>query len=265
MFHSFTQPPTQSSLPPKRSRETAFQSFNENIIARVEKTDDYETKGKIEVIFLNRTKPAPIWVFDGAKPEVGDYVLVGYINGQKNNPYMQGLFSNKAWTSNFVRVEKDRIRIQFPTDDKDVTGEDPETENDPKSHLRDDATYLAKRAYLEIDKTGIKVHIPPDMDPVMPLTIEADAVNVTTKNASITAAENVVVTATESATVTAKAASVSAAESVTIDAPSINLGVGGQPVARVGDTVEISGTDSDGDSFTATGTITSGSSSVLSV
>jgi hypothetical protein len=226
----FTQPPKQSSLPVKQVRETAFQSFNDNVIARVEKNDDYD-KGKIEVIFVNRTKPAPVWVFDGPKPEVGDYVLVGYINGQKNNPYMQGIFSNKAWTSNFIVVEKDRIRIAFPTDDKDVTGEDPEKENDPKSHLRDDATYQWTRGFISINKDGMIIHVPKEL----PVQIMAGSAELR-------------------------------ADSILVD--SYDGGGSPLPIARQGDPVEVevSGTDSNGDSFsvTATGTITTGSSRIQS-
>lgn len=227
----FTQPPKQASLPPKQVRETAFQTFNDTQIARVQKTDDYDAKGKIEVIYVNRTKPAPIWVFDGPKPEVGDYVLVGFINGQKNNPYMVGLFSHKAWTSNFVRVEKDLIRIQMPTDDHDITGLDPTVENDPKNHLRDDATYLTQRGYIQIDKTGIKIHLPAGMTPVLPLTIEADEVDITTKTANLKADTITVTNAAGSGTT--------------------------QPIARQGDPVQV-------DTVTGIGTITTGSSRIQS-
>lgn len=44
--------------------------------------------------------------------------------------------------------------------------------------------------------------------------------------------------------------------------PLVELAGGGPAVARVGDTVQVTGTDSNGDSFTATGTITTGSSKV---
>jgi len=167
----FTPPPRQASLPPVQPRQTAFQQFNDVLMARVERVDDLQTKGRIEVIFLNRTKPAPVWVFDGPDPVVGDFVMVGFVNGQKNNPYVIGIFKNKAWTSNFLLVTEKMIRVQFPTDTKDVTGEDPSKENDPKSHLRDPAK-LETRGYLQIDASGIKLHAPAGL----PVEIDADTV-----------------------------------------------------------------------------------------
>lgn len=167
----FTPPPRQSSLPPVQARQTAFMNFNDTLMARVEKTDDLKEQGRIEVIFLNRTKPAPVWVFDGPDPVVGDYVMVGFVNGQKNNPYVAGIFKNRAWTSNFILVTNEMIRIQFPTEEKDVTGDDPKKENDPKSHLRD-AAKLETRGYLQIDATGIKLHAPAGL----PVEIDADTV-----------------------------------------------------------------------------------------
>jgi hypothetical protein len=213
------QPPRQSSLPPQKARITQFENFNMNSMARVERVDDYD-KGKIEVVFLNRTKPAPIWVFDGPKPAVGDYILVGYIDGQKNNPYMQGFFSNKAWTSNFILVEKDRIRIQFPTVEKDVTGADPTKENDPKNHLRNDTQYLNTRGYIQIDADGMTLHMPSGL----PINVQADTILVKDHAGAGTT----------------------------------------KPIARQGDPVQVSGSDSRGDSFTASGTITSGSSRIQS-
>lgn len=176
----FTTPPKQSSLPKKRIQVTQHQKFIEPQMARVSKNTDYFTHGKIEVIFINRTKPAPIWVLESGaspKPEVGDFVLVGYIDGQKNNPFMAGIFSHKAWTSNFIRVEKGMIRIQFPTDPKDV---DQSNSSSTKNHLRDDAKYLSSRAYVQVDASGIKVHAPAGLD----VTLEADTVNVVSRDGS---------------------------------------------------------------------------------
>lgn len=167
----FTPPPRQASLPPVQPRQTAFQQFNDMLMARVEKVDNLETKGQVEVIFLNRTKPAPVWVFDGPSPAVGDYVMVGFVGGQKNSPYIAGIFRNRGWTSNFVLVTDKMIRIQFPTDSTDVTGADESKENDPKSHLRDDEK-LDTRGYLQIDAEGIKLHAPAGL----PVEIDADTV-----------------------------------------------------------------------------------------
>jgi len=67
-------------------------------------------------------------------------------------------------------------------------------------------------------------------------------VNVTCKDANVTASNDVNVTA---------------ATSVNIDSPVTNLGVGGEPIARVGDEVEVEVT-SGSSAGTYTGTITSG-------
>lgn len=150
-------PPRQSSLPKKQVLITDHQKFNIPTLARVTKNDHYFSQSKIEVVFLNRTAPVPIWVLNSGasvKPEVGDYVLVDYIDGQKNNPYMVGLVSHKAYTSNFIRVEKDMIRIQFPTNPNDVLQGQEDNSN---SHLRNDAAYLASRYYIQIDGNGVTI------------------------------------------------------------------------------------------------------------
>ena len=51
--------------------------------------------------------------------------------------------------------------------------------------------------------------------------------------------------------------------SVTLQGTDITMNGGTAGVARVGDPVTVSGTDSAGNSFTATGTITSGSTTVF--
>ncbi len=173
---AYATPPRQASLPRQQTRITQFQEFIKQGFARVTKNDDFETKGKIEVEFLNRTKPAPIWVLDPSvgKPEVGDYVLVGFIDGQKNNPYMAGIVAHKAYTSNFIRVEKTGITIQFPLDETDVVGSG---ETDPKNHLRDDSKQ-STRIYLKIDASGATLHVPG----ALPLNLQASAVNILNTN-----------------------------------------------------------------------------------
>jgi len=74
----------------------------------------------------------------------------------------------------------------------------------------------------------------------MSVTIKKDLTITVTGDVNITAGGDVDVTATN----------------VNIDASATNLGVGGQPIARVGDSVEVTGVSSG--SSTRTGTITSG-------
>lgn len=167
------RPASQSSLPKKQVRVTEHQQFNTPSFARVQDNSNYESESKVTVVFLNRTQPAPVWVFDGPKPEVGDFVVVAHIDGQKNNPYVSGIVAFKGRTSNYVRVEDGLIRIQLPTEEADVTGGNPAREG-TASHLRDDATYLTSRSYIELTAQGITIHAPSGT----PVNIVADTVSI---------------------------------------------------------------------------------------
>lgn len=82
-------------------------------------------------------------------------------------------------------------------------------------------------------------------------------ININTKNVSITSSEKVTLNSTGDVDVTTSGDANVTATNVNIDASVTNLGVGGQPIARTGDTVEVAvvGGSSAG---THTGTITGG-------
>jgi hypothetical protein len=117
-------------------------------IGRVVGVADYVKYGRIEVIFLDYSKPFPVWVNGSVDraPVAGDQVLVGFIKGRQDAPYLAGFIRNESYTSNFVLIESDRIVLQLPIDTEDSDG-----------HLLDD-TRKASRVSVELTAGGVKIN-----------------------------------------------------------------------------------------------------------
>ena len=151
----------QSSLGEKKVNR--FPSFTKNNIGRVTKNSDYEAHGIIEVVMLDYSKPFPVWVVGDIdrKPMTGDMVLVGYIDGRKDAPYLVGFVKNKSYTTNFIEVREDRIRVQLPV--KQIGVKDGTAHNDTKTNLTSDGN-LPNRGYVEIKGAKITIHHPSEVD-----------------------------------------------------------------------------------------------------
>lgn len=127
-------------------------TYTEAQIGRVTSVNDYKKYGRVDVIFLDYGQPFPVWVNGDVdrEPVSGDLILVGYLQGRPDTPYMLGFIRNESWTSNFIRVDKDRIIVQYPTKEPDIKGQ----------HLLDDPTYKKTRVYVELLKDELKMHFP---------------------------------------------------------------------------------------------------------
>lgn len=119
-------------------------------LAKVTSAANYRTNGTIEVMFLDHGKSLPVWVVGdiSREPMVDDMVVIGYMEGRKDAPYLKGFVSNQAYTSNFIDVGKDYIRIQLPFDSMDIS-----------QHLQDDFKKNL-RAYIELNASGIALFHP---------------------------------------------------------------------------------------------------------
>lgn len=98
--------------------------YNITQIGRVVNVTDYKQYGRINVVFLNYSKPFPVWVngsLDRA-PVEGDQVLVGFIQGRQDAPYLLGFIRNESYTSNYIVIEPNRIALQLPADSDDTKG-----------------------------------------------------------------------------------------------------------------------------------------------
>ena len=127
-------------------------SYNHNKIGRVTSTKDYKAYGKIEVVFLDYSQPVPIWVSGDIdrEPSEGDKIIVGFLDNRIDAPYMQGYVRNEAYTSNFVTIEKDLIRIQLPIVDKNEDIKSKLLHNHNKNN----------RAYIELTPSEVLIHHP---------------------------------------------------------------------------------------------------------
>jgi len=123
-------------------------TYTEGQIGRVTSTNDYTKYGRIEVILIDYGQPFPVWVSGDVdrEPVSGDLVLLGYLQGRPDAPYMLGFVRNESYTANFVLVTKDKITIQFPTDPVDV-----------EEHLLDDAKKVS-RMTIEVTASGVVIN-----------------------------------------------------------------------------------------------------------
>ena len=119
-------------------------------IGRVKSAANYRTSGRIEVEFLDHGKCMPVWVVGDVdrEPVTGDMVLVGYMEGRKDSPYLKGFVRNEAYTSNYIEVGKDYIRFQLPKNKDDIEGR---MLNDAKK---------SSRVYIEVNNNGIALYHP---------------------------------------------------------------------------------------------------------
>lgn len=147
----------QSALGGRKVHRTP--NYQQTKIGRVTSITDYKKYGKIEVVFLDYGQPFPVWVVGSIErePVTGDQVLVGYMEGRKDAPYMMGFVRNESYTSNFIEVAKDRIRIQLPV--LEVGKKDGVAHNDVKEHLLNEGK-LSQRAYVELTPEHAKLSFP---------------------------------------------------------------------------------------------------------
>lgn len=141
-------------------------------------TKDYKKYGKIDVVFLDYSAPMPVWVVGDIdrEPVENDMVIVGYMEGRKDSPYLVGFVRNKAYTSNTIVIGKDYVRFQLPANQKDREG----------GML--DESKKAQRAYVEITSTKTRIHRPSGAIELEAPTIKlTGSTDVTLTGGSITA------------------------------------------------------------------------------
>ena len=177
-------------------------------IGYVTSTKDYKAYGRVNVVCLDYSVPFPVWVSGSIdrEPVEGDQVILGFLLGRPDAPYLAGFVRNESYTSNFIRVEQDRIILQIPTDLEDI-----------KSHLMDDSK-SESRITIELTVGGIKFRG------------EVTATNVTATN--VTATNVTATNVTASGEVTSVSATFGGrvaaciGDTVSVDVPSIGLCVG---------------------------------------
>lgn len=113
-------------------------------MGRIVSAKDYRTKGRVEVVFIDHGKAMPVWVVGDIdrEPVAGDMVVIGYMEGRKDAPYLKAFIRNESYTANYIEVGKDYIRLQLP-----------KTQRDRDGHMLDNAQKNS-RVYLEINMTG---------------------------------------------------------------------------------------------------------------
>lgn len=137
--------------------------FNDKRFAKVTETKDYHKYGKISAVFLDYSQPSPIWVVGDIdrEPVPGDMIVVGYLDGRKDAPYLAGFVKNESYTTNFLVVKKDKIKLQLPV--FEIGKKDGVAHEDVKTHLLTNSKQ-AERAYIELTPDHALVSFPMDKD-----------------------------------------------------------------------------------------------------
>lgn len=113
-------------------------------IAKVINTTDWEVKHKIDVSFEdgNNIKGGitPIWITENntnIEPKEGDLVVVGFVDGNKNNGLLVSYVMDKFTYANRIKINNQGVKIRWEIGGKDAfiflknNGEiEIETEND---------------------------------------------------------------------------------------------------------------------------------------
>jgi hypothetical protein len=119
-------------------------------LGRVTSSANFRSKGRIEVQFLDHGKCMPVWVVGDVdrEPVQGDMVIIGYMEGRKDAPYLKAFVRNETYTANYIEVGKEYIRFQLP-----------KTAEDRGKHMTEDAK-KPSRVYLELNASGISLYHP---------------------------------------------------------------------------------------------------------
>ncbi|AKG36083.1 hypothetical protein [Paenibacillus durus] len=150
-------------------------SFNTSRFARVTSAKDYNKYGRIEVIFLDYSVPVPVWVVGDIErePVAGDSVLIGYMDGRKDCPYLVGFVKNESHTTNFVVVKKDKIKLQLPI--FGIGEKDSPATKDVAGNLLDNSKQ-EERVYIEATPDHALISFPTSEDgSTAPATIKVTA------------------------------------------------------------------------------------------
>jgi hypothetical protein len=119
-------------------------------IGRVTSAADYKTKARIEVEFLDHGKCMPVWVVGDVdrEPMPGDMVVIGYMEGRKDCPYLRAFVRNESYTANYIEVGLEYIRFQLP-----------KNKDDREKSMNDDSL-KSSRVYIELNASGIALYHP---------------------------------------------------------------------------------------------------------
>jgi hypothetical protein len=137
-------------------------TYEKTKIGKVVSVANYKKYGKIDVVFLDYGATTNVWVLGDVdrEPIEGDMVIVGYMEGRKDTPYMAGFVRNQSYTSNRILIGKDYVRVQLPASDKDREG-----------NLLDD-TKKEQRPYVELTSTKTRVFRPSGVVEVVAPTLK---------------------------------------------------------------------------------------------
>lgn len=145
--------------------------FNSSRIGKVTSTANFHKYGRIDVIFLDYSVPVPVWVFNDVdrEPIAGDSVLIGYMDGRKDAPYLIGFLKNQSYTTNFSVIGKKKIKLQLPVFGIDEKG--GKALEDAKGHLLDNSKQK-ERAYMELSPLHATLHFPTSEEGDAPASVE---------------------------------------------------------------------------------------------
>lgn len=202
-------------------------SFTQLIPGQVVSVVDYDEFQQVEVAFSEGGTTIPVWVVeDGVspKPVNGDWVLVGFIGGHKNQPYIAGYYRGKYAWSNHIMMRRDEttaeILIQLPTLTTDL-----------EEHLTDD-TKKETRTYIRLSHEGFEINHPQSdsvrtsikIDNAGNITIDTPgAISLATEGTALVNAQNANLNTSGTASVSADSVTVTGTNSLSLSSSDGNI------------------------------------------
>jgi len=137
-------------------RPNKGEEFHNLRLARVSSVNELDSMGRIEVTYEKGGMPTFVYFVENVsiRPEQGDWVIVGTVDGQKNNVIFMGFYRNRYACSKYIVVTKDYIRLQIPTNDSDILNK-----------MTDDSK-LNTRVSLEMKKDSVLLKVPWEESPI---------------------------------------------------------------------------------------------------
>lgn len=128
--------------------------FSQTFLGRVTSVKDFD-RGRVEIALIDGGTPIVASVVGqiARKPVEGDKVLISYISGRPDAPYLLGFVHKDSFSSDSIRVEKDKITVKLPNNAASV-------ELSENGTVRINSKFGTTNAYINITASGIEIYHP---------------------------------------------------------------------------------------------------------
>lgn len=148
--------------------------FEQVLPAKITSVAEYDAYRRVDIVFEHGGTTLPLKMIENGishRPHQGDWLLVGFVKGYKNEPYFLGYYSMyNLWTNHIIMRrdgEKEEILVQLPVlsgnkeaDLKEYTVDKSKRDERAFVHLHTDFAELSypvspsERVFIRADKNG---------------------------------------------------------------------------------------------------------------